>query len=408
MRETRWAYALGSVRPFFFCRHARRGMPTRTWAWHPAILGRPPGVKRLRGPSVRDVEKPVVVASGVAAMVCGTAWSARLDTPRTACKIANHAGRMTGPRPPRSLLALMSLHAVFERRRAARLAAPPSRVLASVPIREGFWTRDLISSPSATAAAVSALVVAEQHFDDVPQVGPPMNDSWTPGALFRGEFTQLVVQNLRWLSERQNADGGWAEAEGGRSTLAATLMVQSAFQLTGVPAKAVGLLDRSAEYVKQSGGVAAFRTAYADDQALMASVLTSCALADIAPWRRVPQLSWSAITRLMQRRSAALQSTEEPVAPLLAAGLARFRHAPPLNPLRRLATRFVQKPAVSALEGLQGMNGGFMESIPQTGFVVLSLGGAGLHDHPIVRRGVEFLLSTVLSTGGWPSRRLAA
>jgi hypothetical protein len=49
-----------------------------------------------------------------------------------------------------------------------------------------------------------------------------------------------------------------------------------------------------------------------------------------------------------------------------------------------------------------------MESIPQTGFVVLSLAGAGMHDHPVVRRGVEFLLSTVLSAGGWPSRRPAA
>jgi squalene-hopene/tetraprenyl-beta-curcumene cyclase len=255
---------------------------------------------------------------------------------------------------------------------------------------------------------VSALVVAEQHFDDVPQVGPPVNDSWTPGALFRGEFTQLVVHNLRWLAERQNADGGWAEADGGRSTLAATLMVQSAFQLTGVPAKAVGLIDRAGAFVQQSGGVAAFRAQYADDQALMASVLTSCALADIAPWRRVPQLSWNTITTLLRRRGGELQSTDEPVAPLLAAGLARFRHAPPLNPLRRLATRMAQKPAVAALEGLQGVSGGFMESIPQTGFVVLSLAGAGLHDHPVVRRGVEFLLSTVLSTGGWPSRRLAA
>jgi hypothetical protein len=341
-------------------------------------------------------------------MVCDLACKARLDTPFGAGKIANHAGHMIGPRPPRSLLALMSLHAVFERRRAARVAAPQSRVSISVPAREGFWTRDLVSSPSATAAAVSALVVAEQHFDDVPQVGPPVNDSWTPCALFRGEFTELVVQNLRWLAERQNADGGWAEAEGGRSTLAATLMVQSAFQLTGVPAKAVGLIDRAAAYVEQAGGVSAFREQYADDPALASSVLVGCALADIAPWRRVPQLSWSTITRLMQRSGAAQQSPDEPVAPLLAAGLARFRHAPPLNPVRRLATRFVQKPGLLAVEGLQGVSGGFMESIPQTGFVVLSLAGAGLHDHPIVRRGVEFLLSTVLSTGGWPSRRMAA
>ena len=302
----------------------------------------------------------------------------------------------------------MSLPAVFERRRAARVAPSTARVAIAPRAADGFWTRDLQSSPSATAAAVSALVVAEQHFDDVPQVGPPMNDSWTPGALFRGEFTQLVVQNLRWLAERQNADGGWAEAEGGRSSLAATLLVQAAFQLTGVPAKAAGLLDRAADYVTQAGGIAAFRTQYADDQALTSSVLAACALADIAPWRRVPSLSWGSITTLFQRRAAASQSPDEPIAPLLAAGLARFRHAPPWNPLRRLATGAVQKSTLTTLEGLQGVSGGFMESIPQTGFDVLSLAGAGMHDHLVVRRGVEFLLSTVLSAGGWPTKRPAA
>jgi hypothetical protein len=302
----------------------------------------------------------------------------------------------------------MSLQAVFERRRSARLATPGSRVSVSVRPLDGFWTRDLISSPSATAAAVSALVVAEQHFDDVPQVGPPMNDSWTPGALFRGEFTQLVVQNLRWLAERQNDDGGWAEAEGGRSSVAATLLVQAAFQLTGVPAKAAGLLDRASEYVKSAGGAAEFRRQNADDPALVSAVLASCALADLEPWRRVPALSWSTIAALLRRQGAETQSPSEPVAPLLAAGLARFRHAPPWGPIRRLATKAAQKPALAALEGLQGVSGGFMESIPQTGFVVMSLAGAGLHDHPVVRRGVEFLLSTVMSAGGWPSKRPAA
>ena len=67
-----------------------------------------------------------------------------------------------------------------------------------------------------------------------------------------------------------------------------------------------------------------------------------------------------------------------------------------------------QKPALAALEELQGISGGFRESITQTSFVVMSLAGAGLHEHAIVRRGVEFLLSTVNADGGWPSRRVAA
>jgi squalene-hopene/tetraprenyl-beta-curcumene cyclase len=302
----------------------------------------------------------------------------------------------------------MSLHAVFERRRAARLAAPGARVAVRVPAVEGFWTRDLVSSPSATAAAVSALVVAQQHFDDVPQVGPPLSESWLPGALFRGEFTQLVVQSLRWLADRQNGDGGWADEAGGRSSLPATLLVQAAFQLTGVPAKAAGLLDRAADYVDAAGGVAAFRAQYGDDHALSASVLASCALADITTWRKVPSWSWREIAQLLRQRTTALESPDEPLAPRLAAGIAKFRHAPPWDPLRRLATKAAQQPALAALEGLQGVSGGFMESIPQTGFVVMSLAGAGLQDHAVVRRGVEFLLSTVLADGGWPCKRPAA
>lgn len=312
------------------------------------------------------------------------------------------------PCPPRSLTAHMSLHAVFERRRSARVAPPTARVSVGAPASPaspGFWAQDLISSLSATAAALSALVVAQQHFDDVPQVGPPMNDSWTPGSLYRGEFTQLVVQNLRWLADRQNADGGWAEADGGRSSLAATLLVEAAFQLTGVPAKATGLLERAEDYIKQAGGVAAFRAQAEGDPALAAAVLANCALADLEPWRRVPSWSSSLTSSLIRRGRKAIEKPEAGVAPLLASGIAKYRHARPWDPLRRFALRLAQKPALAALEELQGVSGGFIESIPQTSFVVMCLTAAGLHEHPVVRRGVEFLLSTVQSSGGWPSRR---
>lgn len=302
----------------------------------------------------------------------------------------------------------MSLHAVFERRRSARLAPASARPSVSVRPSDGFWTRDLVSSPSATAAAVSALVVAEQHFDDVPQVGPPMNDSWLSGALFRGEFTQLVVQNLRWLAERQNDDGGWAEAEGGRSSLAATLLVEAAFQLTGVPASANGLLDRAENYVKQAGDVAELRRQSAGEPALASAVLANCALADLTSWRRVPGWSWSLLGFVLRRDRSLVGKPEAGAAPLLAAGIAQYRKAKSFNPLRRLAMRLAQKPGLAALEQLQGVNGGYMESIPQTSFVVMCLAGAGLHEHAIVRRGVEFLLSTVNCNGGWPSRRAAA
>jgi squalene-hopene/tetraprenyl-beta-curcumene cyclase len=299
----------------------------------------------------------------------------------------------------------MSLHAVFERRRAARLVPTAARVSVSVPPAGGFWTQDLASSPSATAAALCALVVAEQHIDEAHEKGSARGDSWAPGSLFRGEFMQLVVQNLQWLAERQNADGGWGEADGSPSTLAATLLVEAAFQVTGVPAKSAALLDRAEGFVQQSGGVAAFHRQHRNDPALTASVLASCALADLASWRRVPSWSWGRIAALVRRSRSVTRAQEAGAAPLLATGIAKFRHAKPLNPLRRLALGAAQKPALAALEALQGVSGGFMESIAQTSFVVMCLAGAGLHEHPVVRRGVAFLLSTVNGDGGWPTRR---
>ncbi|HMP08635.1 MAG TPA: prenyltransferase/squalene oxidase repeat-containing protein, partial [Lacipirellulaceae bacterium] len=260
---------------------------------------------------------------------------------------------------------------------------------------------------SATAAALSALVVAEQHCDDVPLVDSPA-DSWSPGTLFRGEFTQLVVHNLRWLADRQNADGGWPEAEGGPSTLAATLLVQSSYQLTGVPARSVDLLARADAFVRQAGGVAAFQRQHRDDAALRAAVLTSCAMADLAPWRRVPFWPWNVTRKLLLRDGRWAAEADAGAAPMLAAGIARMRRCKPWNPLRGAALAAARPQALAVLEQMQGLSGGFGESIPQTSFVVTSLSAAQMHEHVVVRRGVEFLLSTVNAHGGWPSRRAAA
>ncbi|HEX7375839.1 MAG TPA: prenyltransferase/squalene oxidase repeat-containing protein, partial [Pirellulales bacterium] len=44
----------------------------------------------------------------------------------------------------------------------------------------------------------------------------------------------------------------------------------------------------------------------------------------------------------------------------------------------------------------------FLEATPLTSFVVLSLVGAGEAEHPVVRRGIEFLLRSVRDDGSWP------
>ena len=51
---------------------------------------------------------------------------------------------------------------------------------------------------------------------------------------------------------------------------------------------------------------------------------------------------------------------------------------------------------------MQSESGGFLEATPLTSFVVMSLAGMGMSDHPTVVRGIEFLLASVRSDASWP------
>jgi squalene-hopene/tetraprenyl-beta-curcumene cyclase len=51
---------------------------------------------------------------------------------------------------------------------------------------------------------------------------------------------------------------------------------------------------------------------------------------------------------------------------------------------------------------MQPASGGYLEAIPLTAFVVMSLAGTGRAAHRVARRGVSFLLATVRADGSWP------
>ena len=54
------------------------------------------------------------------------------------------------------------------------------------------------------------------------------------------------------------------------------------------------------------------------------------------------------------------------------------------------------------LSGLQPVNGGFLEAVPLTAFVCMSMVGAGFAEHQAVRRGISFLAERVRPEGAWP------
>jgi squalene-hopene/tetraprenyl-beta-curcumene cyclase len=268
----------------------------------------------------------------------------------------------------------------------------------------GHWVGELVSSPLATATAVSALTLAhairpeERHAD-----GASANGQINADHVVRGDLSELIVESLHWLAQRQNEDGGWGDTDHGRSNLAATMLVRAAFRLTGVPAKYTGLTEHAEQYIEAQGDVAALKKRYGKDKTMVAPVLANSALAGLLPWRQVPALPFE-LACLPQDwyRHLRLPVASCAIPALVAIGQLKFHHDPPRNPATRLARMAARKPSLAVVARMQPESGGFLEATPLTAFVVMSVAGMGMVYHPIVARGVEFLLASVRSDASWP------
>lgn len=255
----------------------------------------------------------------------------------------------------------------------------------------GFWTGELSPSALSTATAASALSL----------VG-------------RDRFAELIEGALRWLIAHQNADGGWGDTPNSPSNISTTMLVQAALKLSDVSAQTAW--DRSERYLAVTAGTSpearlgALRARYGKDRTFAVPILTNCALAGVPPfgaggadWQQIPPLpfelaccptSWLSATRL-HVVSYALPA-------LIAIGqLLHVKH-----PTRNLPVRFLRNvtigPALKKLIAIQPASGGFIEATPLTSFVVMSLAGASRLDHPVVRKGVDFLVNSVRPDGSWP------
>jgi squalene-hopene/tetraprenyl-beta-curcumene cyclase len=61
----------------------------------------------------------------------------------------------------------------------------------------------------------------------------------------------------------------------------------------------------------------------------------------------------------------------------------------------------VTERALRVLDSVQPPNGGFLEAIPLTSFVVMSLVGSGKAEHRVARRGLEFIVNSAQPDGSW-------
>ena len=163
------------------------------------------------------------------------------------------------------------------------------------------------------------------------------------------------------------------------------------------------LLRRAERYVAKGGGIAGLRTRYGRDKTFAVPILTNCALAGLVPWSEVAPLPFE-LACLPQRfyRWAQLPVVSYAIPALVAIGQARFVHAGPRSPLTRLIRRAAVPRSLRVLESMQPESGGYLEAVPLTSFVAMSLAATGRASHAVTRAARTFLRDSVREDGSWP------
>ncbi len=252
----------------------------------------------------------------------------------------------------------------------------------------GHWEGELSTSALSTATALVALGVADEDAFDHP-----------------------VRAAVRWLIENQNQDGGWGDTTRSYSNISTTLLCWSALTRFG-KASASSSVQRAGFWIRDYTGslepaliAETIKARYGKDRTFSVPILMLCAICGTLGrrgWRLVLPLpfqlavfprKWFALLRLPVV-SYALPA-------LIAIGYARFRKGSGTRRNLRKPHRFW--PKLSALlREIQPESGGFLEAAPLTSFVTMALVSAGEKDHPVVKKGVEFLMNTVRADGSWP------
>lgn len=258
--------------------------------------------------------------------------------------------------------------------------------LLAARVSAGHWVGYLASSALATATAVGALALVERH-----------------SGRDRPELPPLISAGLEWLARGQNPDGGWGDTDRSPSNLATTLLVRSAVQLAGRCEEWASRLHRAETYIQQEGGLEGLRRRYGEDQTFAVPILTTLALAGLVDWQQVAPLpfEWASLPhRILGWVGLPVVSYAIPA--LVAMGQARFFHLPPRNPVIRWLRQAVVHKTLAVVEAKQPASGGFLEAAPLTSFVVMALSATNRAEHPVVERGVRFLIDSVRPDGSWP------
>lgn len=261
----------------------------------------------------------------------------------------------------------------------------------------GHWTGELSASALSTATAIVALTLSARHC-----------------AVEDARVLPLITKGLTWLVHHQNADGGWGDTTLSRSNISTTTLVWAAFGVNGDRLRLhAATLEKAEAWLRDRAGsldpVCLARkiiARYGDDRTFSVPILTMCALSGrfgsgAKAWEHVIPLPFE-LAAFPQSWFAALRLPVVSYAlpALIAIGYAHHFHAPAAGGWNRVRSA-VKDRVFRVLDSIQPENGGFLEATPLTSFVVMSLAASGEAAHPVVKRGVEFLIRSAQPDGSW-------
>ena len=258
----------------------------------------------------------------------------------------------------------------------------------------GHWVGELASSALSTATAVSALSLAAGRTD----VSRGSSDG--PAAPRPTQYCGLIAAALGWLSEHQNADGGWGDTTSSHSNISTTMLVRAAFGLAGAANQYTAVLQRASQYIDRLGGTVALAARYGEDRTFGTPILTNCALAGEVPWAEIAPLPFElACVPHSWYRLLRLHVVSYALPALIGIGQLLHARQPSRNLLVRWIRNLSRERAMRKLQEIQPASGGFLEAVPLTSFVTMSLLALGQSEHPVAKKGLGFIVDSVRCDG---------